>query len=627
MGRITMGNNREAKLLSISLIIVLLTAGLPIMFELGSENGSVEASNTIIVDAAGGANYTTIQAAIDNATVGDTIRVWTGVYNEHITINKSLTLLGNDTQDTTIDGSFGLERFVVSVSANSVTISDFSIIYSGYSSIGGGFELNKVKDCKIKNNIISLNKEYGIYLYSSSGNIIQNNECLNNEHGIYLDDSKGNKINNNQCSSNSYGISQFNSKDNSIINNNVSSNKQVGINLLNSFNDTIIDNRCFLNNIGIWLGRSSKCLINNNTYSTNSIGIDLFYSSTTTLLNNTCNLNDKVGIKFHYSDRNLVLNNTCQFNNRAGIEIFNSFNNTINNNKNSNNSKGIIIIGSFRNIFQNNSYEFNNYNGVILIDSSFNTFKNNYIFNNEDTGMIFNNSSNNTVTSCYIKNNFQGIVIEGLSNTTIINCFFSNNTIFGVNNTVSHNIINATYNHWGDQTGPHDPDDDRAIGGWYNPNGLGDNVTNYVNYKPWLGFKNIPPEIDGTDLIEIIVNTKYEVVYDAQDPNYDQLKWTYISNASWLTWGQKNHTLYGKPSISDIGEYWVRINISDGYGGFDGHLFNIEVIKSTEKPVDDGENNTDRDSTGFIITIIVFIVILIIVLIFLLMMKLKITRK
>jgi pectin methylesterase-like acyl-CoA thioesterase len=55
------------------------------------------ASADIFVDWNGTGNYTTIQAAIDNATVGDTIYVWDGEYHEKIIINKTLTLIGNGT--------------------------------------------------------------------------------------------------------------------------------------------------------------------------------------------------------------------------------------------------------------------------------------------------------------------------------------------------------------------------------------------------------------------------------------------------------------------------------------------------------------------------------------------------
>ena len=51
------------------------------------------------------------------------------------------------------------------------------------------------------------------------------------------------------------------------------------------------------------------------------------------------------------------------------------------------------------------------------------------------------------------------------------------NTEYGVNNAPSP-VVNARYNWWGDQTGPYHP----AL----NPEGLGDNISDDVNFIPWL---------------------------------------------------------------------------------------------------------------------------------------------
>jgi pectin methylesterase-like acyl-CoA thioesterase len=45
-------------------------------------------------------DYSTIQVAIGNCTPGSTIHVGNGVYNELLTIDKPLTLIGEDRENT-----------------------------------------------------------------------------------------------------------------------------------------------------------------------------------------------------------------------------------------------------------------------------------------------------------------------------------------------------------------------------------------------------------------------------------------------------------------------------------------------------------------------------------------------
>ena len=61
------------------------------------------ASNTLIVPQ----DYPTITSAVNHASPGDVIVVKQGIYYENIQINKSLTLLGEDSKNTIIIGNGG----------------------------------------------------------------------------------------------------------------------------------------------------------------------------------------------------------------------------------------------------------------------------------------------------------------------------------------------------------------------------------------------------------------------------------------------------------------------------------------------------------------------------------------
>jgi len=60
---------------------------------------------TITVNDSGGADYTSIQDAVDAAEEGDTIRVFEGTYNEVVWINITLDLIGNGSSKSIIDGT------------------------------------------------------------------------------------------------------------------------------------------------------------------------------------------------------------------------------------------------------------------------------------------------------------------------------------------------------------------------------------------------------------------------------------------------------------------------------------------------------------------------------------------
>src|SRR5205814_1652831 len=88
------------------------------------------------------------------------------------------------------------------------------------------------------------------------------------------------------------------------------------------------------------------------------------------------------------------------------------------------------------------------------------------------------------VYRCTVTGNGIGFLAGGDADGSFIrDCAISGNG-FGVSNSAP--VLDARWNWWGDASGPHDPSDDRSTGGWYNPNGKGDGVSDLVQYPPWL---------------------------------------------------------------------------------------------------------------------------------------------
>jgi len=94
-----------------------------------AENKLIASGETIFVDDDEGADYTKIQDAVDNASDGDTIFVYNGRYfEENITIDKSINLIGENKHSTIIDGCKG--NNTVKIISENVVLSGFTITNS-----------------------------------------------------------------------------------------------------------------------------------------------------------------------------------------------------------------------------------------------------------------------------------------------------------------------------------------------------------------------------------------------------------------------------------------------------------------------------------------------------------------
>ena len=86
-------------LTTLVLVSFLIISSLPVVISSNSVS-----NRTIYVDDDGGADYKRIQDAIDNASEGDTVFVYSGTYFEDVKINTSIVLQGEDKERTIIHG-------------------------------------------------------------------------------------------------------------------------------------------------------------------------------------------------------------------------------------------------------------------------------------------------------------------------------------------------------------------------------------------------------------------------------------------------------------------------------------------------------------------------------------------
>ena len=205
-------------------------------------------ATTLYVGGAGPGNYTSIYLAVEDAIPRSTVFVYSGTYHSHLTIDKPLTLIGEDMDTTVIDG--GRYGDVVYISSHWVNVTGFTIRKGGWSSFDAGVELNGVQHCHIYGNNVSDNGNIGILLDHSDNNTISENTVSLNVYGIYISDSRHNTVTDNRVSSNSmHGIYLNDCKYHLIDGNVVSSSGDVGILLHGSVDNTITHNE-IKDNIG-----------------------------------------------------------------------------------------------------------------------------------------------------------------------------------------------------------------------------------------------------------------------------------------------------------------------------------------------------------------------------------------
>jgi parallel beta-helix repeat protein len=153
--------------------------------------------------APSGAEFTSIQAAINWASSGDTVMVGSGTYAESVRIDKKILLIGIDTGRGSPVINPGNKGNAVEIRSDGCTVEGFvirnSVLLNG---IGISSDENIIRKNIIRDNV------QGITLVSAQKNTISGNNITNNQRtGIVLEGSNGNLIEDNVIRVNTLGIS------------------------------------------------------------------------------------------------------------------------------------------------------------------------------------------------------------------------------------------------------------------------------------------------------------------------------------------------------------------------------------------------------------------------------------
>lgn len=247
-------------------------------------------------------DYSSIQEAIDNAAEGDTVYVNKGTYNETVEINRSLSLIGEDSETTIMAGfrlDYGNPPPVINIKAPKVNISGFTLTGSGNAGIW-----IEIRDINIE----------------KSGFNITRNKIMNNGLAIRTYDVSNCIISDNNINRNGDGI-HFVGSDSTISRNNISGNGTgEGIEVDFSQNVTISENQISGNKDGIYLyyiRQNEPIYIYENNITTNNNGIRFWYDCSNSIIYKNSITSNDVGIYLEnviYTDR-VGMNNQIFTNN------------------------------------------------------------------------------------------------------------------------------------------------------------------------------------------------------------------------------------------------------------------------------------------------------------------------
>jgi len=289
------------KIFAIFLIILFCGMNAASSIDAVKEKPSTSSFNgdILYVGGSGPGNYSKIKSAYNDAKSGDTIFVYSGTYYENLHIKKTINLIGEDKDTTSIiyntkeDGPIIIEAPYVKVSGFTVYNPNLNLVCyvvilnqeSNYVSIS---------DCIFYNNPLHIDDgSVGINVVYSSYNTISNCTFLyNDDEGICLNFRSSHNLIENCVFSNCCDGIEFENSSHNIVNNCIMKNGHAGITMIPAYKDTTSNNNVIMNcNIynseghGIYLQDGSynnviyNCSLNNNLDSGISIGGEYSYNN------------------------------------------------------------------------------------------------------------------------------------------------------------------------------------------------------------------------------------------------------------------------------------------------------------------------------------------------------------
>jgi nitrous oxidase accessory protein len=372
-------------------------------------------------------DYPNISSAVEHAQNGDVIFVKPGTYVESVTVDKPLTLQGQNTQ-TIVDGNNIGPSFLVT--SDNVTIT--------------GFTIRNVENAPPPSN--SLGQLAGIHLLTVHGSLVFNNTVENCGKGVWVYGGSDNQITNNTFSGNNYGV-LLDSSSNNVVADNSAFGGWSGILLESSEGNTLRNNDVFNNAANFGVTGENPAFYRNNVDSSNRVdGKKVYYLiSQSNLVIDSATYPD-LGALVLVNSKNVTVENLEVANTYGGIHITNAIATTVTNNTVSNTTSGAIWLQFSSNCTVSNNNLTPNGNYGIQIESSNSVDVNKNYIEQADTNFI---SLENT-SSCTVTGNSLGDPFDNGIPKSIYLDFSNYTTIEDSNdNTIANNQFATERSYYG----------------------------------------------------------------------------------------------------------------------------------------------------------------------------------
>lgn len=370
--------------------------------------------NILYVGGSGSGNYTRIQDAINDSDTGDIVYVYneSSPYYEHLVIQKSISLIGEDTFSTEINGSL-LDNSLdtVIVTGDHVVIKRFrftdNLGYYYQAAVKAMADYLTLSDC-----IIQDNAWVGISLVGASFCQILDCELYGNLMAVNLVNSGGNTIQNCVCHENSDAISLYQTSDNNqLIDCTCFSNSFNSIHIQQSSGNQITGCVCENGYEGISLAYAPNTIMKNNTMMNNYANFGIGSSSVSDFYCDIDTSNTINGKPMYYiiGRSNLLFDESMEI---GFLGLVDCYNISVKNCDFSNNFEGMMIAGTSNSFIENCSFLNNDGHGMYLISSLDNMVRNCTFRNGFFDGIFLYDSSNNTLEKCRISDSSAGVRLD-----------------------------------------------------------------------------------------------------------------------------------------------------------------------------------------------------------------------